>query len=647
MKVKVKKAPKRKRFHHASIRLPKMFVWKLLQKVYEDTLPDALEVGLKDDADLFRGLIRRRDVAGYITACSSRWSLTQLNCMVENDGETLRKIRILRLYTIGEKYIFPDSPFDPESAAREKFFAFEQKCQLTNSDPIFWQCLSDDEDPEMSHYDSLFIWPIVQRAREFIGKVLGESYCETDLLLRSHHGPGASLGRHGRRSIPVGKYLPPYTITDDAVALFDKYLNSDERLQRALADSGIDLDVSVRSYSKILFVPKNAKTLRTILVEPTGNVFLQLGVFSFMRDRLKKFGIDITTQKKNQQLAHLYSVNDEGVTIDLQGASDLVAMIWLVLFPPEWAKLLYSLRSPAGTLPNSEEKIVFEKLSSMGNGYTFTVQTLIFSAITYGVIREMGGRWKDNIANLSIYGDDIVIPKRYYSCVAATLKRLGFKLNARKSFSSGHIRESCGTDYFFGHDISIFHLKHHISDHCDLLTIHNSLFSVENRFGISLEGARTYVLSQIPEESQSFGLPSEEVSAYIFTRDPSAIKRYFSKNYQRFFYKVGIVTKVRPPLEQPLSKVFGEEVIHFLPLTDWLSSLQPRGRTDEDRRLYERVGWKTYYKDLLTRERMVQIRPRTEGQFREEFLQALYDKRAYSLRSSVVSRCYETSEISE
>lgn len=637
MKVKGNSA-KRLKYKHATVRLPQDFMWKLLSKVHADTVHLAKSLGIEDDANIFYGIIRRRDVAGYISACDDRWSLTNLSRSVDetDDQLTLQRIRVLRLYTIAKKYVFEESPFDTIATALKKFIEYEQKCSITNNDPIFYESLCDAENKDMSHYDSLFIWPVLQKARQFISNVLGESPDVTELMLRSHHGPGASIGRRGKKSLPVAKYFPPYTSTELSTNLVKEFLTGDERLKRSLYDADLAYSEDIITEAAILFVPKNAKTARTIMVEATGNVALQLGVDRLIRERLLRFGIDLSTQRKNQQLAALYSQNNDGCTVDLSGASDTIALNWLLLFPPKWAELLFHLRTPNGATKDGKH-FLFEKLSSMGNGYTFVIETLIFSSLLYGVIREEGGKWKDEIAFSAIYGDDLVFRKKYYRRYAAILKRMGFKINGSKSFHAGFIRESCGCDFYKGKDISVFNTQR-VTDHCDLNTLHNSLFSVENRFGIMLTLSRLFVMESIPHLNRSYGLPSEDVNAYLFTNSLSALDTFYSKRYQCLMYRVGFLRKIRPDLYQPLSRLLGPKIVHFLPLVDYLNSFSESWTDQEIRNSwFEKSKSRLKFRGPEAHESPIKGKM-TSSRERELFLSALFDKNVYAIRSAVVSR---------
>jgi len=102
-------------------------------------------------------------------------------------------------------------------------------------------------------------------------------------------------------------------------------------------------------------------------------------------------------------MSRLASINDDFVTVDLSMASDTVAynaVGWL--FPIQWFKFLCDVRSPKGA--GFGQHFKYAKFSSMGNGATFGVETLIFAALCKSTGAE----------EFAVYGDDIVIHKRHY-----------------------------------------------------------------------------------------------------------------------------------------------------------------------------------------------------------------------------------------
>jgi len=55
---------------------------------------------------------------------------------------------------------------------------------------------------------------------------------------------------------------------------------------------------------------------------------------------------------------------------------------------------------------------------------------------------------------VSVTGDDTIVPSSCYKDVAKALEAVSLKVNLGKSFVHGFFRESCGGDFFMGHDVT-------------------------------------------------------------------------------------------------------------------------------------------------------------------------------------------------
>jgi len=202
--------------------------------------------------------------------------------------------------------------------------------------------------------------------------------------------------------------------------------------------------------SKLSFVPKNDTISRSICTEPTLNTFYQLGLGQVLTGRLRSFfGIDLNHQaERNARLARIGSTDGSWSTIDLESASDSISLgLCREIFPAWFMGYLSLLRSSAARLP-SGEVVELKMVSSMGNGYTFPLQTLIFSAIVQAVYCSLEMRGRSHV-----FGDDIVVKTIAYRRVCRLLQICGFTVNTAKSFCEGSFRESCGRDYLNGRDI--------------------------------------------------------------------------------------------------------------------------------------------------------------------------------------------------
>lgn len=224
------------------------------------------------------------------------------------------------------------------------------------------------------------------------------------------------------------------------------------------------VDVEVIT-ARLEFVPKNALSLRSMVVQPLLNLMYQLGYGAEIAVRLAAFGVDIRDQERNKRLAREGSFTNALATLDLSSASDTISReIVYELLPLEWAHILSRGRTTRVELPTGQV-IREEKFSSMGNGFTFPLETLIF----WGLAAACCGA---DAGHVSVYGDDIIVPSQYADLVSEVLRYAGFNVNQKKSFSTGPFRESCGADWFRGSDVRPFYQKEWISGQ-SLFVLHN------------------------------------------------------------------------------------------------------------------------------------------------------------------------------
>lgn len=218
-----------------------------------------------------------------------------------------------------------------------------------------------------------------------------------------------------------------------------------------------------------LTVPKDAKTDRAIGAEPAGNTFLQQGVGRYIRSRLMHFGVNLDDQSINQRGA-LLAYNDGLATLDLKSASDSVSreLVWLLL-PLPWAELLDDLRCSYSRFPDGS-RVRLEKFSSMGNAFTFELESLIFWALCSSVTemeKTDGPVW--------VYGDDLIVPRKSSSSIIHWLECFGFQVNTEKSFTQGPFYESCGKHYFVCDDVTPIYQKDLVRDNPSIIRFANRL----------------------------------------------------------------------------------------------------------------------------------------------------------------------------
>jgi len=353
---------------------------------------------------------------------------------------------------------------DRRDAALKKWRDGEYQCYRTNE--RISKFLYGAYGPEDEAIASFF-GAVRKRIREWIGS----SPPDLDKI-KGKFGPGATFSDRGLLTTVPDKITSTPTLTHGAMWYTLPYLASAWG-RNDLRRRG---DLSWVRGNRYLTVPKTGLIDRSIAVEPAINVFFQLGLGTSIRQRLRNnTGWDLDrAQDIHRLIAKESSSTREFATLDLSNASDTVSKeLVRLLLPAKWFEELNALRSPA-TLVDGHWHVL-EKFSSMGNGYTFELETLIFSALT-SVLLEKSGHQGLLGHDLFVFGDDIIIPTDTFSDVCAMLKYCGFLLNQEKSFNGPVMfRESCGGDYFDGHDVRPYSIKELINDPWLLVPFHNGI----------------------------------------------------------------------------------------------------------------------------------------------------------------------------
>lgn len=342
---------------------------------------------------------------------------------------------------------FLETGIDTKAVALSSFAAAEESCRITN---YRLRQLS-----EGARAPDCMLEKIISRAQHKIEMCLGKAVKWSKMLDWFRWGPGATSSLRGEDATIEGKLREQkISITHEALPLFRAALATDYNWLRI---RGVDPSgptsltndhFNVVHASRGLVVPKNAKTDRVICAEPSGNLFLQLGFGAYIRRCLLRVGINLDDQTVNQRLAG-EAVSLGLATVDLKAASDTIsqAVVWLLL-PFSWASALARLRT-THTSFDGETPIALEKFSSMGNGFTFELESLIFWALAESTRDELGVG-----GCVSVYGDDIILPSSACEVFMAVLQYFGFAANPKKTHSAGPFRESCGKHYFGGQDVT-------------------------------------------------------------------------------------------------------------------------------------------------------------------------------------------------
>jgi hypothetical protein len=169
------------------------------------------------------------------------------------------------------------------------------------------------------------------------------------------------------------------------------------------------------------------------------------------------------------------------------------------MFPPNLYDWMTILRTGHVRFKGSKgNKITLElnMMSTMGNGFTFPMQTVLLSALVLGVYNTLGIRSGREVRTWGVFGDDIVVRTEAFHLLEKVLARLGLKVNSQKSFSTGPFRESCGCDYFKGRNVRGLYLKRYVSDQ-DLFSCFNRLAIWGAREGLEMTNSLALILTFI------------------------------------------------------------------------------------------------------------------------------------------------------
>lgn len=348
-----------------------------------------------------------------------------------------------------KKYTGMATGVDLRGTALAGFKSAESMCERTNRRLTSGSPLSGDSEAAIRH------------ARKKILDVIGPR--PTVRIFDGCKWSAGATATLRRGSFPDDKMGPRPSVSAQALQYAILVLNHDAAWRSALTDGRpvAENDFEVVNYNKFVSVPKNAFTDRGICAEPTMNAFLQQGVGQFIRRRLRNVGIDLNDQTVNQSRAAWCHLVDEA-TIDLSMASDTMSReLVQLLLPPLWFRYLEDLRCPSTKLPDGT-MVDLAKFSSMGNAYTFELESLIFWAI--------GSSFDETV---TVYGDDIILSSECSSRFISTIEELGFRVNTQKSFTSGSFYESCGKHFFNGDDVTPIFQKEKLTSLSELVRCHN------------------------------------------------------------------------------------------------------------------------------------------------------------------------------
>lgn len=435
-----------------------------------------------------------------------------LNMKALPPDSNLRDIQCHAMMNSFSKKFEDDSSIQADQAAISKFLAVNarmlglklDKCRMTS----MVQLVVDEMKEDLHRF--------------FFNNPVDCIVSATSILSNVDVGPGASVGASGTSPYHKLGVGPMTTTSLGLYQLFEGWTKGSttwsdaENTRRSIAGGPV-----VVQGSKLSTVPKNRDVSRTICTEPLLNMMFQKGIGSIIEQALnKRFGIrykgvhevveaksrdyataiasgDVLQPDKNRELARRGSIDGSYATIDLSSASDSVSLQLVdLLLPKEVLGWLKATRSAHTELPD-KSSVELHMLSSMGNGYTFPLQTAIFASLVRAVytvksipIRVPRGT---SLGNYGVFGDDIICVSEATNLVLETLEALGFIPNSEKTFTevSGRFRESCGGDFQDGVNVRGVYCKS-LKRLQDKFTLLNLINGWSERTGIAC--ARTVAI---------------------------------------------------------------------------------------------------------------------------------------------------------
>jgi hypothetical protein len=396
--------------------------------------------------------------------------------------------------------------YDLDKVAMQKFEKFELLCKHTNT-----RFRALEHDPK-------YRGPVVQLhnavARK-ISKILGEFRIE-EFFESADWGPGATTLLKARDASATNKFQCETGITRDLYALLPSDLLREVYPLWVDHISGVGFP-NFQIGNKVVTVPKDATANRVIAIEPGFNLWFQKAIGVMIQRRLTRYGIDLRWQDRNQNLAYTASKDAINATIDFSSASDSISRLVVEeLFAncsykeqevpnlSRWLTVLDSCRSHYGRLNGTWVK--WEKFSSMGNGFTFQLESLLFYAIASCCV-EYQRRSSTNavLGDVSVYGDDVIIPCSCLDIFSLMCEFYGFVINVKKSHFSSLFRESCGAHFMNGADCKPVYLKGHLTDVLSVYRLANAIrrFAHRNLAKLGCDGrfqdVFDYLVSMVPK----------------------------------------------------------------------------------------------------------------------------------------------------
>lgn len=360
----------------------------------------------------------------------------------------------------------------------------------------------------------LVLSSVIMWAKGWIANVLLD-YDEEEHLNLCAFAKKSTVGVSLEKANLAERYQVPITGSAAHISWFQNvYLSwNGSAINYLRSQTGGDLNAAFREIDCLdaVLVPKTFKSRRMIMANTTIGSLYSDGLGKVITKRLARVGYDIASlQQTHGTLAKFGSKTGKLVTADQSLASDNITVELIDrLLPARWASALklgrISKISLSGTIVESKT------FSTMGIGFTFPLQTLVFLALLKGISLEFFNKELE----VSAYGDDLIYDSRLHPFVARLFPQFGLLLNTDKTYSTGSFRESCGHDYFHGVDVRPFQLGEVDSNYLSRRNYEAFLYTIINGL------LRRWSQYEIPVTLTMLGLHLKSVGirAYVVPND--------------------------------------------------------------------------------------------------------------------------------
>lgn len=369
--------------------------------------------------------------------------------------------------------LLQDPCVDSIQAVRQLTLMFgkiEIACSPARELAAYTRFLECEQDVRIS--DKLLPQDMLERFKRMGGILLGQLFSQLDLAvyegrLVPRHGPGATADR----LLANQKYSQTEwtqrleDLFPSAEYLFPSHGNWREAQRVDILEPGAERPV------RVITVPKTLKTPRIIAIEPTAMQYMQQALLELIvkgveGDELLYSFLGFDDQISNQDMAQRGSLSGALSTLDLSDASDRVSnqhVRALTSRHPWLARAVDATRSRKADVLGKTIRLA--KFASMGSALcfpfeAFTFLTCCFLGIEDALNRRLSRRdLTDYVGRVRVFGDDIIVPTNTVLSVVRVLETFGFRINRHKSFWNGKFRESCGMEFYNGHEVTTVRVR--------------------------------------------------------------------------------------------------------------------------------------------------------------------------------------------